>query len=161
MPTGWQTYRGHAAVPFAIYYPAGWTVDESHAQQGHIYFYAPGVTAPMSNATWMMVETTGRRSPGANLDVLRDQYYKEQVSTKYAQAAIQVTRYNSFSNMTFASVGAAYNEKGNLCYTYLGVGLKAEVPWSFRLNSPYNAYEQDAATYFSPMLASLNIYGNP
>jgi hypothetical protein len=148
-------------VPFAIYYPANWTVDESHAHHGYIYFYAPGVTAPTANATWMAVQTTGVRNPGANLDALRDQYYKEQISDKYSQAAIQVTRNNNFSGMTFASVGAAYSENGNRCYAYLAAGLQDQVPWYFRLNSPNNDYEQNAETYFSPMLNSLNIYGNP
>jgi hypothetical protein len=160
-PAGWQTYGGNADVPFAIYYPAGWTVDESHAAQGRIYFYPPGLTAPTADAPWVMVETTGVRDPNANLDVLRDQYYTEQIRDVYPQSAIDLTRTNRFSGITFASVGTTYSDGGQTCYAYLGVGVKDQVPWRFRLNSPYADYDQNLDDYFNAMISSLNIYGNP
>jgi len=160
-PTGWQAYRGNARVPFSMYYPGGWTVDESHAQEGRVYFYAPGVTAPTPDATWVMLATTGVRDKSATIEALRDQYYQEQIAGKHAQSGIEVSRKNSFSGMTFASLGAGYGDGGSRGYAYFGAGLKNQVPWYFHLNSPYGNYDQDVAAYFTPMMNSLNIYGNP
>jgi hypothetical protein len=148
-------------VPFSIYFPVGWTLDESQAAQGRVYFYAPGVTAPVANAAWVVIEATGTQTPNGTIEALRDQYYRAQVSANYAQAAIDVTRYNRFSGLTFASVGAAYSASGHLCYTYLGVGLQDQGAWRYRINSPYATYDQHLEAAFNPMFASLNIYGNP
>jgi hypothetical protein len=159
-PSGWTAYRGHANVPFALYYPAGWTVDESQAQQGRVYFYAPGVTAPVANAVWMMIDTTGVKDPAATIDAMRDMYIAE-VKQQYQQAAIDVARYNSFSGVTFASHGVTCDNGGNLDYAYFGVGLKSQVPWRFRLNSPYDDYDQNLDDYFQGMMNSLSIHSNP
>jgi hypothetical protein len=107
-----------------------------------------------------MVATTGVRDPNANIDVLRDQYFRDQFED-YPEAAIDITRNNRFSGITFASLGVTFNEDTDLCYAYIGLGLNNQVPWRFRLNSIYADYDQHLSDYFEGMINSMNIYANP
>jgi hypothetical protein len=159
-PSGWKTYSGSPNAPFAMYYPPNWTVDDSDAKNGRVYFYGPGVTEPVANELWVLVATTGIRDPQGNIDVLRDQYFHDQFED-YPEAAIDITRNNKFSNITFASLGVTFNEGKDLCYAYIGLGLNNQVPWRFRLNSVYADYDQNLDDYFNDMINSLNIYANP
>lgn len=160
-PTGWQTYGGNGRVPFSIYYPPGWTVDESRSGEGRVYFYAPGVDEPFEDALWVLIATTGRAEPTANIDVQRDQYFNAEIRANHPEAGIDVTRANQFSGLTFASLGATFNANDQLCYAYIGLGLRGGVPWRFRLNSRYADYSRNLDSTFAPMIASLNIYNNP
>ncbi len=160
-PPGWRTYRGQTQAPFALFYPPTWTVDESRVSEGRVYFYAPGVREPFEDAVWVLIATTGRAEPGGNIDVLRDQYFNSEIRVPYPAAGIDVTRNNSFSGLTFASLGATFDADTQLCYAYIGLGLNGGVPWRFRLNSPYSVYSQQLESDFAPMIGSLNIYANP
>lgn len=160
-PSGWQTYRGNARVPFAIYFPPDWTVDESRAHEGRIYFYGPGVREPFEDSLWVLIATTGKVEQNANIDALREQYFNNEVKTSHPEAGVDVTRANEFSGLTFASIGATFNSNAQLCYAYIGLGLRSQVPWRFRLNSLYSDYNQQLETVFAPMIGSLQIYANP
>ncbi|CAA9589370.1 MAG: hypothetical protein AVDCRST_MAG18-4614 [uncultured Thermomicrobiales bacterium] len=160
-PAGWQTYRGNAKVPFALYYPPGWTVDESRASEGRIYFYGPGVDKPYDDELWVLIATTGERTPGGNIDVLRDQYYQNDIKGSHPEAGINITRNNQFSGITFASLGTNFNGGSELCYAYIGLGLNQNVPWRFRLNSLDADYDSNLDEFFSEMIGSMNIYANP
>lgn len=161
VPAGWQTYGGNTRVPFAIAYPPGWTVDDSRSSEGRVYFYGPGVSEPFEDALWALIATTGRAEPNANIDVLRNQYFAAELKGAHPEAGIDVTRVNQFSGLTFASLGATFDVDYRLCYAYIGLGLRGQVPWRFRLNSLYNDYNTNLDTTFGPMIASLNIYNNP
>jgi hypothetical protein len=158
---GWQTYGGNSRVPFAIAYPPGWTVDDSRAGEGRVYFYGPGVREPFEDALWVLIATTGRAEPTANIDVLRNQYFAAELKEAHPEAGIDVTRANQFSGLTFASLGATFDVNYQLCYAYIGLGLRGQVPWRFRLNSRYSDYSVNLDNTFGPMIASLNIYNNP
>lgn len=160
-PAGWQTYAGTPRVPFMIAYPPDWTVDDSRANQGRIYIYGPGVTQPYEDALWILIGTTGRAEPDANIDVLRDQYFATEIKDPHPEAGIDVTRRNTFSGLTFASLGTTFNSNGQLCYAYIGLALRDQVPWRFRLNSPYADYTANLESTLAPMVGTLNIYGNP
>ena len=116
---------------------------------------------PIANQLWVLIATTGIRDPNANVDVLRDQYFKEQIKDGHPEAAIDIDRQNKFSGITFASLGATFNESSQLCYAYIGLGLNNQVPWRFRLNSIYGDYDDNLEAYFNDMISSLNIYANP
>lgn len=148
-------------MPFSIYFPPGWTVDESRAAEGRVYFYAPGVGEPFEDALWVLIATTGRAEPAANIDVQRDQYFNAEIKTGHPEAGIDVTRANQFSGLTFASLGTTFNANNQLCYAYIGLGLRGGVPWRFRLNSRYGDYSRNLDSTFAPMIGSLNIYNNP
>lgn len=153
VPAGWKVYDGGAKVPFVVAYPANWLIDTS--QSGRVYF-----TSPENAATYFLVGTTGVKST-KTIDELRDEYFNEQFTNCKAKA-VDVDRYNKFSNITFASVGTTCDwTDGKLYYSYIGLGLSNQVPWRFRLNSLYGDYDASVADYFKPMLESLNIYGNP
>jgi len=160
-PAGWKTYRGTAKAPFSINYPPDWTVDESRASEGRIYFYGPGVTQPYENALWVLIATTAVRDPTGNVDVLRDSYFNSDIKGSHPEAGVDITRNNTFSGITFASIGATFNSNKDLCYAYIGLGLKNQVPWRFRLNSLYSDYDDNLDNYFTDMISSLNIYANP
>ena len=153
VPSGWNVYRG-TALPFVIAYPPDWTVDESEAARGVIYFRAP------RQAVWLAISSDGRRNPGANIDVLRDELFQG-VTRACEQAGIATTRYNSFSGILFASLAATCARGGTLEEYYLGAGLKDGVEWNVELHALYQDYEEQARTYFNPMLQTLNIYANP
>jgi hypothetical protein len=137
-------------------------VDESHLVDGQVYFRHPS-----NVAIWVLIATTGQRTT-RTADELRDEYYNEQFANCRAKA-IDITRDNEFSGVTFKSVGATCDLADGLYYSYIGLGLKSGVPWRFRLNSPYGSYSRNSCRcdagnvelYFSPMLATLNIYANP
>jgi hypothetical protein len=160
-PAGWKSYRGNAKVPFSMYYPPDWTVDESRAGEGRVYFYAPGVDKAYDDGTWVLIATTGVANPSGNVDVLRDQYFNNEIKKDHPEAGINITRNNQFSNITFASLGTNFNSNNDLCFAYIGLGLNKGVPWRFRLNSLDDDYDANLATYFNDMIGSLNIYGNP
>jgi hypothetical protein len=160
-PDGWKTYTGSARTPFALYYPPDWTVDESRANEGRVYFYAPGVSEPFEDALWVLVATTGRAEPGGNIDVLRDQYFSAEIKRPHPEAGIDITRNNTFARITFASLGSTFDVDNRLCYAYIGLGLRDQVPWRFRLNSLYDDYSRRLDSVFAPMIGSLNIYANP
>jgi len=161
LPAGWQTYGGNTRVPFAIAYPPGWTVDDSRASEGRVYFYGPGVSEPFEDALWVLIATTGRAEPTANIDLLRDRYFAAELKESHPEAGVDVTRANQFSGLTFASLGATFDVNYQLCYAYIGLGLRGQVPWRFRLNSRYGDYSRNLDNTFGPMIASLNIYNNP
>jgi len=161
VPAGWQTYGGNTRVPFAIAYPLGWTVDDSRSSEGRVYFYGPGVSEPFEDGLWVLIATTGRAEPTANIDVLRNQYFAAELKESHPEAGIDVTRVNQFSGLTFASLGATFDVNYQLCYAYIGLGLRGPVPWRFRLNSRYSDYSGNLDRTFGPMIASLNIYNNP
>lgn len=161
VPAGWQTYGGNTRVPFAIAYPPGWTVDDSRSSEGRVYFYGPGVSEPLEDALWVLIATTGRAEPTANIDVLRNQYFAAELKESHPEVGIDVTRTNQFSGLTFASLGATFDVNYQLCYAYIGLGLRGQVPWRFRLNSRYSDYSANLDSTFGPMIASLNIYNNP
>jgi len=144
-----------------MYYPPNWVVDESRASEGRIYFYAPGIDKAYDDGTWVLIATTGTATPGGNVDVLRDQYFNNEIKASYPEAGINITRNNQFSNITFASLGTNFNSSNQLCFAYIGLGLNKSVPWRFRLNSLDADYEDNLSTYFNDMISSLNIYGNP
>jgi hypothetical protein len=161
IPAGWQTYKGGARVPFTIAYPPDWTVDDSRATQGRVYIYGPGVTQPYEDGLWLLIATTGNAVPGANIDVLRDQYFATEIKDPHPEAGIDVTRRNEFSGLPFASLGTTFNAGKTLCYAYIGLAVRDGVPWRFRLNSPYADYTANLESAFAPMVGSLHIYGNP
>jgi hypothetical protein len=161
VPTGWQIYRGNTRVPFAIAFPPGWTVDDTRASEGRVYFYGPGVSEALEDALWVLIATSGRAEPTANIDVLRSQYFAAELKESHPEAGIDVTRPNQFSGLTFASLGATFDVNYRLCYAYIGLGLRGQVPWRFRLNSLYSDYSANLDSTFGPMIASLNIYNNP
>ncbi len=160
-PAGWNTYSGNAKVPFAMFYPPGWTVDDSRASEGRVYFYGPGVDQPYDNGLWVLIATTGVRDPAGNIDVLRDRYYNEDIKKDHPEAGQDVTRNNTFSGITFASLGTTFNSKQELCYAYIGLGLNQQVPWRFRLNSVYSDYDGNLDDFFSKMISSMKISRNP
>ncbi len=159
-PAGWKTYSGNAKVPFAMYYPPDWTVDDSRANEGRIYFFAPGIDKPYENELWVLIATTGEKT-NVGIDVLRDQYFQNDIKSSHPEAGINVTRNNQFSGITFASLGTNFNSGSQLCYAYIGLGLNQNVPWRFRLNSDDADYDKNLDTYFDGMIGSLNIYANP
>jgi hypothetical protein len=141
-----------------MYYPPDWTVDDSSAKDGRIYFYGPGVDQPYSDGLWVMIATTGIRDVNANADVMRDQYFKDQFED-YPDAEVDVTRDNTFSvDIKFKSLGVTFDEGS---YAYIGLGLRDQVPWRFRLNSLSDEYDQNLEDYFQDMISSMYIYANP
>jgi len=160
-PAGWKSYRGNAKVPFSMYYPPDWTVDESRASEGRVYFYAPDIDKAYDDGTWVLIATNGTAAPNGNVDVLRDQYFNNEIKASHPEAGINITRNNQFSNITFASLGTNFNSNSDLCFAYIGLGLNKSVPWRFRLNSLDADYDDTLSTYFNDMIGSLNIYGNP
>jgi hypothetical protein len=108
-----------------------------------------------------MIATDGKPDPNANVDVLRDQYYNQEIKSDHPEASIDITRNNSFSGITFASLGSVYVVNNKNYYAYIGLGLRQQVPWRFRLNSPYDDYDTNLDSYFNDMIGSLNIYANP
>jgi hypothetical protein len=148
-------------VPFAMYYPPDWTVDETRASEGRIYFYGPGVDKPYENALWVLIATTGEKAPNGNIDVLRDQYFANDIKGSHPEAGINITRNNQFSGITFASLGTNFNGGSDLCYAYIGLGLNQSVPWRFRLNSIDADYDDNLNNFFDGMIGSMNIYANP
>ena len=151
----WQVYNGHPNAPFALYYPPGWEIDEESAANGLIY-----VRPPSGPNTWMLVATTGKPEPNANIDVLRDQYYNNTLG-ECTSKAIDRTNYTEYSGLTFAGLGATCETTSGLNYARIGLGLRGQVPWRYRLNAPYGEYSKLLDDFYQPMLASLNIYANP
>ena len=154
-PAGWKTYNGHANAPFSIYYPPDWTIDEQSAKDGVIY-----IRPPSGASTWMLIATTGKAETNGNIDVLRDQYYNNTLG-ECTQKAIDRTNYTEYAGLTFAGLGATCETTSGLTYARIGIGLKGQVPWRYRLNSPYGEYADTLDKYFVKMLNSLNVYQNP
>lgn len=164
-PQGWKVYPApgaRAALPFAIAYPPDWTVDESRAANGNgfVLFSAP------DGVTRVLIGTPGTPAPDGNIDVLRNQYFNEQLSD-CRQKGITVDRYGTRSGITFAEIGATCDVgDGRLYFSYIGLGLKDGVPWRFRLYSLYEQYDRtfcrcdqgNLEKFFAPMFNSLNIY---
>lgn len=69
-----EIYQGTLA--FAIAYPSDWRVDDKSAT-GLVYFYAPVPT----QTTFLVIATTGKSQPDANLDVIRDDWYQSRTQT--------------------------------------------------------------------------------
>jgi len=154
IPQGWNVYRG-TRLPFAIAYPPDWSVDVSGIDNGRIVFRSPGNVG---------IETTisaaGKADPTANVDALREQDNKAQAQA-CRQSGISFTRYNVYSGITFATVGANCDVAAGLSFYWIGVGLKEQVPWRFRVTAPKDLYNQNTQTIFNPMMNTLNIYANP
>ncbi|MDQ6601369.1 MAG: hypothetical protein M3176_17775 [Chloroflexota bacterium] len=154
IPAGWSVYRG-TRLPFAIAYPPDWSVDASGIESGRIVFRSPGNAVIETT-----ISTTGKADPTANIDVLREQDNKAQAQT-CRQSGISFTRYNAYSGLTFATVGANCDVVAGLSFYWIGVGLKEQVPWRFRVTAPKDLYNQSTQTIINPMMSSLNIYANP
>ena len=110
-PAGWKAYRGNAKVPIAINYPPDWTVDESRASEGRVYFYGPGVTQPYRERALGADRHDRLREPNGNIDVLRDQYFNSRDQAAHPEAGMDITRNNTFSGLTFASIGATFDSR--------------------------------------------------
>lgn len=153
VPAGWKVYRG-ASVPIVMAYPPDWTVDEADIAKGVVYFRSP------YEKVWLAVAVRGLQPAGANVDVLRDQYFQG-VTRACDEAGIETTRYNTFAGVTFAALAATCAANGNLWAYYIGAGLKNGVEWDFQMHARYADYNDYATRFFTPMLTSLNIYANP
>ncbi|MBN8964500.1 MAG: hypothetical protein J0H89_03770 [Rhizobiales bacterium] len=156
VPAGWAVYRGAPEAPFAIAYPPGWRVDTSDVANGRGYVRPTGA----SSSTWLLIATAGKPQPGANIDVLRDDYYNNTI-TDCTKKAIDKTNTVVYDGITFAGLGATCDTKDGLLYVRIGVGLNDQVPWRYRFNAPYGDYDKTLNESFFPMLTSLNIYANP
>jgi hypothetical protein len=153
IPAGWKIYQG--TLGFAIAYPSDWRVDDKSAT-GLVYFYAPVPT----QTTFLVIATTGKPEPNANLDVLRNTWYQSRTRT-CADYAIERTAQEQFAEIEFATVGATCDIQQQLAFSYTGIGLRQQVPWIFELNAPYASYDVAFAQSFKPMLDSLNISDTP
>ncbi len=154
IPQGWSVYRG-TRLPFAIAYPPDWSVDASGIDNGRIVFRSPGNAGIETT-----ISTTGKADPTANVDTLREQDNKAQAQT-CRQSGISFTRYSVLSGITFATVGANCDMATGLSFYLIGVGLKEQVPWRFRVTAPKDLYTQSIQSIVDPMFGSLNIYANP
>ena len=151
MPAGWKVYSGTKS-PFVIAYPPDWVVDE--AELGKVYFRAPGAVP------FALIYTGGGPDPNANVDVLRDQLFKN-LTLPCGKTGIDTTRNETYSGITFATLGSTCDQADGLQYVYTGLGLRNQVPWAFAFFSRYADYEINNRQYFTPMLATLNIFGAP
>jgi hypothetical protein len=161
VPSGWKVYRGGAQLPMVIAYPPDWTVDESKLSNNIVVFNAP------DQLTEVQIDAE-KVSAGANIDVLRDQFFKG-VSGVCDKAGVEATDYGNSSGIRFAELAATCDVKGTLLLFYVGSGLSGSVEWDFLLVSLYKDFNKNTCKcaqgnyekYFAPMLATLNIYGNP
>jgi len=160
-PAGWKTYRGSAQAPFALYYPPDWKVDESKIAKGTVSFDSPDGLASFQLSA-------GRASAGANIDVLRDQYFKG-VSSVCDKSGVEGTDYVTVSAIKFAQLVATCDSKATLFLFDVGSGLNGNTEWDFTILSPYKNFSKSTCQcnagalelYFQPMFTALNIYGNP
>ena len=157
IPSGFRLFTGR--LPFTIAYPANWLVDESHSDTGQVYFYAPGAIGPLDNATWVEIGATGQPATD-NLDELRDQFYSDQFHA-HPEAALDVLRHARYAGLDFATAGVIFTSTNENCYATLGVALKGQTLWQFRLNARYTDYELATTRYFASMLNSLTIASAP
>jgi len=157
VPSGFRLFTGR--LPFTIAYPATWLIDESHSETGQVYFYAPGAIGPLDNATWVEIGAIGQPASD-NLDELRDQFYSDQFHA-HPEAALDVLRHARYAGLDFATAGVIFTSTNENCYATLGVALKGQTVWQFRLNARYTDYDLAATRFFTPMLNSLTIASTP
>ncbi|HET8627635.1 MAG TPA: serine/threonine-protein kinase [Thermomicrobiales bacterium] len=153
VPAGWQVYRG-TRVPFAIAYPPGWTVDESAAAADEVTFYSP------DRLISVLIRANGQPTPGANIDVLRDQYFKE-VAMSCTRAGLESTSDETFSGITFAELAETCDRSGTLYMDIIGAGLNGGAEWDYVILCPYASYQAMAGQYFQAMFSTLDIARNP
>lgn len=161
VPPTWRRWPGSPALPFTIAYPPDWIVDRQEPDR--VYFRSP--TDP--DRVWLVVGSTGKPDPTANIDALRDAYY-QQYFTDCRAHGLDRTNYVTYAGVIFAGAGVTCDQAGGLLYARVGFGLKDGVPWRYRLTSPYRSYSSTTCgcpagnleTYFQPMLDSLTI-GTP
>lgn len=136
-------------------------MDEAKLAQGTVRFVAPdGLTALQLSAQ--------PAAPGANIDVLRDQYFKG-VSSSCDKAGVERTDYSTSSGIRFAELAATCDARGTLLLFYIGAGLNSNTEWDFLLAGLYKDFNNRICQcttgtferYFRGMLNALNIYGNP
>jgi hypothetical protein len=157
VPIGFKLYTGR--LPFTVAYPATWLVDESHSETGQVYFYAPGAIGPLDNATWVAIGTAGPPTTD-NLDESRDQFYNDQFHA-HPEAALDVLRHAQYAGLDFATAGIIFTAANENCYATIGVALKGQMLWQFRLNARYTDFDLATTRYFTPMLRSLTIASAP
>ncbi|HET8628058.1 MAG TPA: protein kinase [Thermomicrobiales bacterium] len=154
VPAGWLVYR-NTRLGFALAYPPGWRVDESQVAEGIVY-----IRSPQDDNVWLGIRAGGPAQAGVGVDQLRDQFYHD-VIKDCDKAGIDTTRYNNYAGITFASLGATCQRGTTLWADYIGAGLRGGMEWDFELSALYQDYNGYDDHYFSPMLATLNIYANP
>lgn len=144
-----------------MYYPPDWQLDESELSTGTVRFVGQdGLTT--------LQLTAERAVPGANIDVLRDQYFRA-VSGSCDKAGVEGTDYSTSSGIRFAELAATCDTAGTLLLFVVGAGLNGDTEWDFLLGGRYGEFNKNTCRcaggtferYFQPMLNSLVIYGNP
>lgn len=161
VPPDWKRWPGSAKLPFTIAYPPDWLVDLQESDR--VYFRSPRDP----DHVWVVIGTTGQPDPTANIDALRDAYYREYFNDCRAHA-VDRTNYVTYAGILFAGMGVTCDQPGGLLYARVGYGLHGAVPWRYRLTSPYGSYSSTTCAcpagnleqYFQPMLNSLTI-GTP
>lgn len=161
IPANWLRWSGTPSLPFTIAYPPDWLVDRQEPDR--VYFRSP----QDPDRVWLVIGSTSKVEPGANIDALRDAYY-QRYFTDCRSHAIDRTNYVTYAGVIFAGAGVTCDQPNGLLYARFGFGLLDGVPWRYRLTSPYGSYSSTTCgcpagnleTYFQPMLVSLTI-GTP
>lgn len=151
-PSGWKVYRANS-LPIVLAVPPDWTVQE---KQGEVDFTSA------DGMHYFSILSNGKRNPTANIDTLRDIYYKQVVAPSCTGGVgIDSTYYTDVSGIRFASLNAKCIISGSTLMYYIGAGLNNAVEWDFLIFCPYSEWDQAVKQYFNPIIKTLNIYANP
>lgn len=154
VPAGWKTYYGPADFPIVISYPPDWRVDTSLRPEQAVIF----IIAPEGESTGEMVEIiNGSQQFGANIDVLRDDFFYRK--TDFCEkTGIEFTTRRQISGAAFALLGATCASSDTLAFIQAASGLKGGDEWDFAMRTPYERKDKILSTVFDPILATVNIY---
>lgn len=162
VPAGWKVYTG-TTLPFAMAYPPDWRADESElATRGNVVFRAPNGTAAL------IINSPGQRTT-LTIDEVRDVAAKQAVAT-CVKSGTEFTARETISGIVFAELVQTCDLPNQpLSAFFLGAGLNNGVPWIFNAVGFYGEFNKNTCKcaagnlerYFSPMLTTLSISGNP
>ncbi|HEY8597090.1 MAG TPA: hypothetical protein VIL85_01590 [Thermomicrobiales bacterium] len=155
VPAGWQVYRGPREFPIVIAYPPDWTADDSYFPAQYVLFlYGPAKNVDEEESVEI---TAGPEDPGANIDVLRDDFFYRK--TPFCdKTGIEYTTQRQLTGAAFAILGATCDQSNELAFFQVASGLKGGDGWNIAMRTPYARRDQRLREVFDPMLASLNIY---
>ena len=159
VPAGWRIYNG-TKLPFVMAYPPDWRVDDTKV--GQVIFSAPSGNAIMT------IEARSQRTTQTT-DELRDTFARVAVQA-CVRSGTEATTQETISGISFGELVQTCDIPGQpLLAILVGAGLNNGYPWSFTAIGTYQNFNRtickcttsNVDTFFSPMLTTLNIYGNP
>lgn len=155
VPGGWKIYRGPPAFPIVVAYPPDWTVDASlFPEQTVIFIVGP---AGNINEEEIVEISAASQQTDANIDVLRDDFFYRKTAF-CEKTGIEYTERRQLTGATFAILGAACDQSGELAFFQVASGLKGNDQWDIVMRTPYARRDRRLREVFDPILASLNVY---